>query len=71
MLKKGELGQLADLRGGDLGRKRVVVFLRGGLTPQCTLCLKRGTLGQSVDLRGEGGLERKRGMVFLRGYGVG
>ena len=43
------------------------MFLRGGLTPQCTLCLKRGTLGQFVDLRGEGGLERKRGMVFLRG----
>ena len=32
------LGQCADLRGG-LGKKEGVVILRGGLIPQCTLCL--------------------------------
>ena len=38
---------------------------RGGV------CLKRG-LGQFADLRGggEGGLTRKRGVVFLRGGGL-
>ena len=49
-LKRGGLGQLADLRGrsggggggwgvgGGLAKKRGVVFLRGKLIPQCTLC---------------------------------
>ena len=37
LLKKGELGQFANLRG-CLARKKGVVFLRGGLIPQCTLC---------------------------------
>ena len=37
--KKGGLGQFADLRGeGGLGKKEGVLFLRGGLIPQCTLC---------------------------------
>ena len=39
--KKEELGgQFADLRVGGLGKKEGVgvVFLRGGLIPQCTLC---------------------------------
>ena len=36
--KKGGLGQFADLRGGGLGKKEGVVFLRGeGLIPQCPL----------------------------------
>ena len=34
--EKGGLGQFADLRGG-LAQKEGVVFLRGGLIPQCTL----------------------------------
>ena len=34
--KKGRLGQFADLTEG-LAKKRGVVFLRGGLIPQCTL----------------------------------
>ena len=34
--EKGGLGQFADLRGG-LAEKEGVVFLRGGLIPQCTL----------------------------------
>ena len=34
--EKGGLGQFADLRGG-LAEKKEVVFLRGGLIPQCTL----------------------------------
>ena len=34
--EKEGLGQFADLRGG-LAEKEGVVFLRGGLIPQCTL----------------------------------
>ena len=37
--KKGRLGQFAELRGEGLAKKRVVVFLRWGLIPQCTLCM--------------------------------
>ena len=39
-LRMRELGQFADLRvdeGRGLGKKEGVVFLRRGLTPQCTL----------------------------------
>ena len=36
LLKKGELGQLADLRGG-LRKKEGSGVFEGGLTPQCTL----------------------------------
>ena len=35
---EGGLGQFADLRGEGLAKKRVVVFLREGLLPRCTLC---------------------------------
>ena len=34
--KRGGLGQFADL-SGEFGKKEGVVFLRGGLKPQCTL----------------------------------
>ena len=49
----GGLGLFADLRWG-LATKREVMFLRGGLRPQCTLCTilsvsgrVRGNLKQS------------------------
>ena len=35
--KRGELGQFLGLRGG-LAEKEGLVFLMGGLIPQCTLC---------------------------------
>ena len=34
--KKEGLGQFADLRGGDLGRKEGVGLFEGELIPQCT-----------------------------------
>ena len=37
--KKGAPWTFCKFKGGDLARKRVVIFLRGGLIPQCTHCL--------------------------------
>ena len=36
-LKRGELGQFADLRGGGLDKKDGGSAFEGGLIPQCTL----------------------------------